>query len=217
MLHYFLRRQLGFSWLWGPGFIHLFLFSACFEMAHLRRLETKQVNLDIRQHESQRDRVKRCSVSWELSTFLFAHLTQYFSPALSSMYKSLCCVCVCAGFFFECIFFLLEYRCFTMLRYNEVNQVFVYMHPLPLPTPPSHPLRHHKAPLCYTAASHWLSAFPTVVYICPSCSLSSFPHCVRMSLLHICVFAVSLKLLSVSLLVGYSSQEIHCGIKGDMV
>lgn len=67
-------------------------------MAHLRRLETKQVNLDISQHENQRDRVKERSVSWELFTFLFARSTQYFSSALSSMYKSLCCVC--EGFFF---------------------------------------------------------------------------------------------------------------------
>ena len=79
----------------------------------------------------------------------------------------------------------------------------------PLTSSQSPPVLHSRFPL--------LSAFPTVVYICPACSLSSFPRCVRTSLLHVCVFAVSLKLLSVSLLVGYSSQEIHCGVEGDVV
>ena len=51
------------------------------------------------------------------------------------------------------IFFLLEYNCFTVLcwflLYNEVNQLYVYMYPLPLgpPSSPPHPthLGHHRA------------------------------------------------------------------------
>ena len=41
----------------------------------------------------------------------------------------------------HCIFFLFEYSCFTMLcyflLYSEVNQLYVYIYPLPL-GPPSH-------------------------------------------------------------------------------
>ena len=137
MLHYFLRRQFGFSWLWSPDFIHLFLFLVCFEMAHLRRLETKQVNLDISQHENQRDRVKERSVSWELFTFLFARSTQYFSSALSSMYKSLCCVC--EGFFF---FFLSIGTLQCCVSFCSTMKWISYLYtciPSLFQLPPSHP------------------------------------------------------------------------------
>ena len=48
-------------------------------------------------------------------------------------------------------FFLLEYNCFTMLcqflLYNEVNQLCIYIYPLPLgPTPKPTHLGHHRAP-----------------------------------------------------------------------
>ena len=56
--------------------------------------------------------------------------------------------------FFTFFTSLLEYKCFTMLckflLYNKVNQLYVYIYPLPL-EPPSHPpyptpLDGHKAP-----------------------------------------------------------------------
>ena len=56
-------------------------------------------------------------------------------------------------------FFLLEYNCFTMLcqflLYNNVNQLHVYIYPLP-PLPASYPSRSSQtkqSSLCYTAAS----------------------------------------------------------------
>ena len=78
-------------------------------------------------------------------------------------------------------FFLLAYNCFIMcqfLLYNEVNQLYVYIYPLPLgplshiPLPhPTH-LGHHRAPVLY-------SRFPQAIYfthgsVCMSNLISQF-------------------------------------------
>ena len=61
---------------------------------------------------------------------------------------------------FKFTYFYLEYNCFTMLcsflLYNIVNQLYIYIHPLPL-KPPSHPSKSSQSTelsaLCDTAAS----------------------------------------------------------------
>ena len=59
--------------------------------------------------------------------------------------------------FFLILFFLLEYNCFTMLcwflLYNEANQLYGYISPLP-PGPPLLSQSAELSSLCYTAGSH---------------------------------------------------------------
>ena len=67
------------------------------------------------------------------------------------------------------------------LLYNNMNQLYVYIYPLPL-EPPSHPPTSHPSrisqstklsSLCCIAASHQLSTLHMVVYICQCYSLNS--------------------------------------------
>ena len=159
----------------------------------------------------------RNAVPWELSTFLFAHFTQYFSSALSSMYESLCCVCAVFFFFFWSIGTL---QC--CVNFCRTMKWISYLYTsIPPSSNSAHPtsLHHHKAPpVLY-------NRFPLVIYfphgsvylsILLSWFVPPYPS-PTVSLLYVCVFAVFLKPLSVSLLLGYSSQEIHCGIKGETV
>ena len=81
--------------------------------------------------------------------------------------------------FFSFLTSLLEYNCFTVvcqfLLYNKVNQLYVYIYPLPPSL--SHPSRWSQSTelisLCHAAASHQLSIFHLVVHICPCHSLTS--------------------------------------------
>ena len=83
------------------------------------------------------------------------------------------------------------------LLYNEVNQLYVYLYPLPL-GPPSHPhhptyLGGHRAPSCTPRA---IQQFPTsylfytwqCIYVklnLPVCPTLPFPCCVHISALHL--------------------------------
>ena len=103
-------------------------------------------------------------------------------------------------FFLNNFFFLLGYSCFTMLcqflLYDEVNQLSVYIYPLPLgspslPPPPIQPIQvitEHQAELpvlysrfpqaiCFTYGSVFMSV-PISQFIPPSFphSISTYPH-----------------------------------------
>ena len=87
------------------------------------------------------------------------------------------------------------------LPYNNLNQLWLYIYPLPV-EPPSPPPIHPSgssqsgrlSSLCYIATSHWLSISHMVVHICQCCLLNcptlSFPT------VSISVFSTSLHLHS---------------------
>ena len=79
------------------------------------------------------------------------------------------------------------------LMYNEVNQLYVYIYPLPL-GPPSYPCRSSQSTrlssLCYTAASHQLFVVHMVLCVCQCYSPNSshplfLSSCVHMSISYI--------------------------------
>ena len=83
-------------------------------------------------------------------------------------------------------FVLLEYDCFIMfvfVLYNEVNQLYVYIYPLPLEPPShlppaSHPLGYHRALSWASCAVQQLPIsylFYMAVHIC-QCWFPSLPH-----------------------------------------
>ena len=107
-------------------------------------------------------------------------------------------------------FFILEYDCFTILcwflLYNEVNQLFVYIHPSLLdrspsiPIPPIQVITEHRAELLVLYGSFpLLSVLHMVVYICQSSSPDLYPPplpppCADMSVLYLCVSILALEI-----------------------
>ena len=85
------------------------------------------------------------------------------------------------------------------LLYNSANQLYVYICPLP-PTPPTHPARVSRrtelSSLCYIAASHWLFYTRECIYVNATLSIHppSFPHCVHVSVLYMCVSVPALQI-----------------------
>ena len=96
-------------------------------------------------------------------------------------------------------FFLLEYNCFPVLcwflLYNQVNQLHVYIHPLPLELPSyplSPPITEHRAELPVVHSAFPLAVCFTHTSECESTLLSRFippPSSARihMPILHICI------------------------------
>jgi len=96
-------------------------------------------------------------------------------------------------------FLLLEYNCFPVLcwflLYNQVNQLHVYIHPLPL-EPPSYPLSppitYHRAELPVVHSTFPLAVYFTHASECESTLLSKFippssSSRIHMPILHICI------------------------------
>ena len=92
------------------------------------------------------------------------------------------------------------------LLYSNVNQLYVYISPPSWAPPPTHPQYHPSrssqntelSSLFYTAASHQLSILHLVVYICqwysPNLSHISFPYCVHMLILYLCISIYALQI-----------------------
>ena len=92
------------------------------------------------------------------------------------------------------------------LLYNEVNQLYVYLYPLPL-GPPSHP---HPIPPIQVVTGHrtklpaFYSTFPLAIYFTQQCihvdpnlpirPTLPFPHCVHMSVLYVCISIPALQI-----------------------
>jgi len=81
-----------------------------------------------------------------------------------------------------------------------VNQLYVYIYPLPLRPSSHHPTPSHSSrlsqstklsSLCYTVNSHWLSILLMVLYMfrCYSLNFSHplLPLCVHKSVLYVCI------------------------------
>ena len=106
---------------------------------------------------------------------------------------------LCVVVVFHSFVLLLEYNCITILYqfplYNKVNQLYVYIYPIPL-EPPSYPPYHcsrssqsTELHVLYRAALHQLSVLHMVVYICQCYSINSshpplFPLCPQAHSLH---------------------------------
>ena len=121
-----------------------------------------------------------------------------------------------------------ECNCFTTLHesllYNEVNQLYVYIYPLP-PGSPSHPqphptpLGHHRAPswapcamqelptsFYFTHGSVYMS-IPISHFIPPS----PFPPCPKVHSLHLCLYSYPAnRFISTILLILYTCVNIQC-------